>query len=224
MKIAILGGTGPQGQGLALRLAKAGYEVLIGSRTLEKAQTIAKELNSKLSLDNITGMTNSDVIPSTNIIFLTIPYENVQETLNPLIDAIKKHTHIFVDITVPMKYEKGKGMVFDEPEKGCMSKQISEIINPVPVVGAFKTISAEALLDISKTLNRDTFVYGPKEARNEIMNLISNIETLRPIDAGPLREGETVERLVPFLININRRYNVKDSGIKIIMQNGNINE
>ena len=85
------------------------------------------------------------------------------------------------------------------------------------MVGAFKTISAEALLEIDKLLNRDTFVYGPKDSRIEIMELISKVETLRPIDAGPVREGETVERLVPFLININRRYKIKDSGIKIIM-------
>ncbi len=217
MKISIIGGTGPQGQGLALRLAKAGYEVLIGSRTLEKAQKIAKELNEKLNQDSITGMTNEDVVRATPIVFLTIPYDTVQSTLEPLTEVIKNHTHIFVDITVPMKYEKGKGMIFDTPIKGCMSKQISEMLDPVPVVGAFKTISAHALLEIEKPLNRDTFVYGSKESRTEIMDLIAKVETLRPIDAGPLREGETVERLVPFLININKRYKVTDSGIKIIM-------
>ena len=217
MKISIIGGTGPQGQGLALRLAKAGYEVLIGSRTLEKAQRIAKELNEKLNLDSITGMTNEDVVLATPIVFLTIPYDTVQSTLEPLTEAIKSHTQIFVDITVPMKYEKGKGMIFDTPTKGCMSKQISEMLEPVPVVGAFKTISAHALLEIEKPLSRDTFVYGSKESRKEIMDLIAKVETLRPIDAGPLREGETVERLVPFLININKRYKVTDSGIKIIM-------
>ena len=123
MKIGIIGGTGPQGQGLTLRLAKAGYEVLIGSRSLQKAQTIANDLNNKLSLKSITGMVNNDVILSAKIIFLTIPYETVQETLNPLIENIKVHTHIFVDITVPMIYDKGKGMVFDRPYQGCMSKQ-----------------------------------------------------------------------------------------------------
>ena len=217
MKIGLIGGTGPQGQGLTLRLAKAGYEVLIGSRTFEKAQTIAKELNTKLSLESISGMTNKDVILATNIIFLTIPYDTVQATLTPLIDNIKANTHIFVDVTVPMKYEKGKGMIYDESEQGTMSKQIYDLLNPVPVVGAFKTISAHALLEIEKQLNRDTFVYGPKEQRKEVMDLIAKIETLRPIDAGPLREAETIERLVPFLININKRYKIKDSGLKIIM-------
>ena len=217
MKIGLIGGTGPQGQGLTLRLAKAGYKVLIGSRTLEKAQTIAEELNAKLSLDSISGMTNKDVILATNIIFLTIPYDTVQPTLNPLIESIKANTHILVDITVPMKYEKGKGMIFDGSEQGSMSKQINDLLKPVPVVGAFKTISAHALLEIEKPLNRDTFVYGPKEQRKEIMDLITKIETLRPIDAGPLREAETIERLVPFLININKRYKIKDSGLKIIM-------
>lgn len=217
MKISMIGGTGPQGQGLALRLATAGYEVVIGSRTLEKAQRIAKELNDKLSINTITGMANNDVILASDIVFLTIPYDTVQATLEPLVATIREQTRIFIDVTVPMKYEKGKGMIFDTPAQGSMAKYISEVLNPVPVVGAFKTISAQALLEIEKPLNRDTFVYGSKESRKEIMSLIEKIETLRPIDAGPLREGETIERLVPFLINVNKRYKVKDSGLKIIM-------
>ena len=224
MEFGIIGGTGPQGQGLALRLAQAGFRVIIGSRTLEKAKKISGELNTKLSSRNITGMANVDVVRSTPIVFLTIPYESVADTLKTLIDTIKENTKIFVDVTVPMKFEKGRGMVFDSPEQGSMSNYISQLIDPVPVIGAFKTISARALNEYSEPLNRDTFIYGPKTYKKEIMDLVSKIETLTPIDAGGLSAGETVERLVPFLINLNRRYKVKDSGFKIIMQNGIMNE
>ena len=216
-RLGLIGGTGPQGQGIALRLAKAGYKVMIGSRNHEKAQSIAKELNQKLSSNNIEGSSNQEVVKTTKILLVTIPYETVKETIEPLLEFIKQNTQLIIDITVPMKFVKGSGMVFDQPEAGCMAKAISELVSPVPVVGAFKTISSHALLDIQKLLNRDTFVFGPEPQRTEVMNIISKIETLRPINAGPIREGETIERLVPFLININRRYKVTDSGIKIIM-------
>lgn len=217
MKIGIIGGTGPQGQGIAMKLAKAGYEVLIGSRSNEKAHSVASDLNEKMQTNNISGDTNNNVISSVKVVFLTIPYENVESTVQPLIDLIKDNIQIFIDVTVPMKFEKGYGMKHVKPEQGSMSALISGLISPVPVVGAFKTIGAHALLDITKPLNRDTFVYGPKTQRKEVIDIISKIEDLRAIDAGPLDEAETIERLVPFLININRRYKVKDSGIKVVM-------
>lgn len=217
MKIGIIGGTGPQGQGIALRLAKAGYEVIIGSRSTEKAEKISKELLEKLPQASITGKSNENVVQENEIILLTVPYETVTETLTPLVELIKSKTQIFIDVTVPMKYEKGIGMVFVKIEQQSMTALVKGLLAPVPVVGAFKTISAHALLDIEKLLDRDTFVYGPKEQRAKVIELISKIESLRPINAGPSSEGETIERLVPFLININRRYKVKDSGIKIVM-------
>lgn len=216
-KLGIIGGTGPQGQGLALRLANAGYKIFIGSRSQDKAKGIAEELNKKLKGTDIEGVSNADAIKLAKIILITIPYESVKETLEPLLDAIKENTQIIIDIVVPMKFVKGSGMVFDQPELGCMAKTISQMVAPVPVVGAFKTISAHALLDIDKQLNRDTFVFGPNPQRSDVINIISKVETLKPINAGPIREGETVERMVPFLININRRYKVTDSGIKLIL-------
>ena len=217
MKIGIIGGTGPQGQGLALRLAKAGYEITIGSRSSERAENIAKELSEKVQQGTIAGKKNEEVVQENEILLVTVPYDTVTSTLQPLVDLIKKKTRLLIDVTVPMAFEKGKGMVFVKLEQGCMLTLVKDIVSPVPVVGAFKTISAHALLDIEHLLNRDTFVYGPKDQREEVMELISKIETLRPINAGPSSEGETIERLVPFLININRRYKVKDSGIKIVM-------
>lgn len=217
MKIGIIGGTGPQGKGIAMRFALNGIEIIIGSRSKERAETISKELNLLINGSNITGMSNSDVIKSSEILFLTIPFETVNDTLIPLIDDIKEYCKIFVDVTVPMHHEKGKGMVYVQIPEGNMSKSIQKLVDPVPVVAAFKTIGSHALLDIKNPLERDTFVLGSKENRESIIEIISNIKTLRPINAGPLREVETVERLVPFLINVNRRYKIKDSGLKVVM-------
>ena len=217
MKIGIIGGTGPQGQGIALRLAKAGIKVDIGSRTINKSTQVAESCNKLINTSDITGCTNEDVIKNNKIIFLTIPYENVQSTLEPLLELIKSHTSVLVDVTVPLTFEKGSGMVYVPVEHGSMAAFIAKIIQPIPVVGALKTIGAHALLELEKPLNRDTFVFGPDPFRKEIMELLSQIDTLRAINAGSLREAECVERMVPFLININRRYKVKDSGLKVIM-------
>lgn len=215
--IGIIGGTGPQGKGLAIRFAQSGIQVIIGSRSEERAQNIAKELNERISSSLITGKTNAEMLKYTELVFLTIPYNTVEETLTPIVASIKEHSKILIDVTVPMEFVKGKGMVYVEVEEGSMAMRIKKLVDPIPVVAAFKTIGAHALQNIDKLLNRDTFVVGPKEARHQIINLVEKINTLSAIDAGPLREAVTVERLVPFLIGVNRRYKVKDSGLKVVM-------
>ena len=217
MKIGIIGGTGPQGKGIALRLAKAGIQVIIGSRSEERAKIKAQELNDILSSLLISGLSNIDLVNNCDILFLTTPYESVRDTVLSLVENMKTRTKILVDVTVPLTFEKGKGMVFVDMEGGSMAKYVQNLVDPIPVVGALKTIGAHALLDLEKPLERDTFVVGLKDPRNQIIELLSKIEGLRAIDAGPLREAVTIERLVPFLININRRYKVKDSGLKVIM-------
>ena len=103
-KFGLIGGTGPQGQGIALRLAKAGYKIMIGSRSHEKAQSIARDLNQKLSSNNIEGGSNHEVVQTTKILLVTIPYETVKETLEPLLEIIKENVRLLIDITVPMKF------------------------------------------------------------------------------------------------------------------------
>ena len=217
MKIGIIGGTGPQGKGIALRLAKNGqHEILIGSRVQKRAEDIAQNLNELGKTKNIKGFTNQSIVQKSEFLFLTVPYASIESTLGPLLEDIKKNTQILVDVTVPMEFEKGKGMTYVILPQGSSSRQVQNLVNPVPVVGALKTISAHALLDQEKPLNRDTFVFGRKEAKTSILKLISELSDLRAIDAGGLSASETVERLVPFLINLNRRYKVSDSGLKAI--------
>lgn len=215
MKIGIISGTGPQGKGIALQWAKSGRKIAIGSRSETRAQEIVKELNNQLQSSNIIGMSNDEMIKNSDIILLTVPFEYAESTVQQHLELIKNYCKIFVDITIPMTHEKGKGMVPIPVPEGSSAQMLKKILDPVPVVAAFKTIGAHTLLDINRSIDRDTFVVGPQEERLKIIKLISEIQGLRPINAGPIREAQAIERLVPFLLNINRRYKVKDAGIVV---------
>lgn len=218
MKVGFISGTGPQGKGIALRWAKAGREIYIGSRTLEKAQTVCNEINAILGDVKAVPLTNEDMLSHCQIILLTVPYEHALETCKTYSSLIRNNTKIFIDVTIPMEWQKGKGMVPLLIPNGSGAELIQKILNDVPVVAAFMTQSAEALLEINKPIDQDNFICGPKEVRQQVIELTKEIgQGLRPIDAGSLWQASIIEKLVPFLININRRYNVKDAGLKIIM-------
>ncbi|MHA2365755.1 MAG: NADPH-dependent F420 reductase [Candidatus Hodarchaeales archaeon] len=217
MQIGIIGGTGPQGKGIALRWAISGRNIIIGSRSLDKAQKNAGEINKISESSNVLGLLNEDMIKQSQIILLTVPFEHASKTIKEYQKLLREHCKIFVDVTVPMTRVKGKGMVYMPITEGSSVQMFQKLLNPIPVVGAFKTIGAHALLQKDKLINRDTFVVGPKNERLKLIELISEINGLRAINAGPTQEAQTIERLVPFLININRRYKVKDAGIVIQM-------
>ncbi|MHA2102371.1 MAG: NADPH-dependent F420 reductase [Candidatus Hodarchaeales archaeon] len=206
MKIGFISGTGPQGKGIALRWALAGRDIFIGSRTKEKAESACKELNDIIGKEKIIPLTNEEMLKECEIVLLTVPYEYAIKTVETYLDLIREKTRIFVDVTVPMEYQKGKGMLPVRPEEGSGAQAIKKVLGDVSVVGAFKTQSAEELMAHEEKLNQDNFICGPKEHRGEIMELSKEIEGLRPINSGPLREATVIEPMVPFLININRRY------------------
>lgn len=214
MKVGIIGGTGPQGRGIALRWALAGREVMVGSRSQARADEVAVELNSHLPRPKITGVTNDQLVRECDTVVLTVPFEHARSTVEPLVPLLREYCQLFIDVTVPMRFEKGKGLVSVPVEEGSATQMLGHLLKPVPVVGAFKTISAHALEDLSTPLDRDTFVVGPSEARTKAIALVGEVASLRPVDGGPSREAQCVERLVPFLININRRYKVKNAGLK----------
>lgn len=206
MKIGFISGTGPQGKGIALRWALAGRNIYIGSRTREKAETACKELNDIVGKEKIFGLTNEEMLKECEIVLLTVPFEYAISTVESYLELIRENTRIFVDVTVPMEYVKGKGMLPIRPEEGSGAQAIKKVLGDVSVVGAFKTQSAEELMSFKEKLHQDNFICGPKEQREEIMEISKEIEGLRPINSGPLREATVIEPLVPFLININVRY------------------
>ena len=221
-KIGMIPGTGKQSQGIALRLAQAGYKVMIGSRSSEKAKTIVEELNAKLSVSSFYGDENKEVVKQCDILFFVVPPEYICSTLEDLGSEIKTDA-IIVDVIVPLTFEAGlaycsEDMCMEQFDYPSMSEYIQATVpEGVSVVGAFKTISAAKLNRLNHPLNVDVFLTSnSQEAKNEIKEIICNIEGLRVLDAGPLAFSRTTEQMTAFVININKLNKLKHASFRVI--------
>ncbi len=211
--IAVLGGTGNEGPGLALRWAKSGqYEVIIGSRQAEKGQRVAAELNEKLGGDLIRGMANEEAAKAAELCILTVPYSAQAPTLTALRELLQGK--ILVDVTVPLKPPKVSHV--NVPPGGSAGLEAQAILgDSVRVVSAFQNVGAAHLAEGESHIDCDVLVCGDdKEAKTEAIALAA-AAGMRGIDAGPLKNGVVVEGLTSVLIGINIRHKVKGAGIKI---------
>lgn len=212
LTIAILGGTGKEGKGLAYRWAKAGYKVLIGSRTPPKALDAAEEL-SKLLEENssIEGLSNPEAAAQANIIVLSVPYAAHRATLESVKDAAQGK--LLIDVTVPLVPPKVSKVQM--PEAGSATQEAREILGEgVEVCAAFQNISHEHLLGDNE-VTCDVLVTGSsKEARAETIKLVE-AAGLAGWDAGPIENSVVVEGLTSVLIGINKKYGSTHAGIKI---------
>jgi 8-hydroxy-5-deazaflavin:NADPH oxidoreductase len=210
--ISILGGTGHEGAGLGLRWAKAGHQVIIGSRTAEKAEAAATELNTTLSTNTVKGMDNVAAAQAGEIIVLTVPYTAHETTLISVKDAVQGK--IFVDVTVPLVPPKVSRVQM--PAAGSASQEAQNLLGAdVKVVTAFQNISAEHLKDPSHSIDCDVLVCGDdKEAKAAIIGLATDAG-MKAWDAGPLANAVIAEGLTSVLIGLNIKYKVKSSGIRI---------
>jgi len=210
--IAVLGGTGKEGKGLAYRWAKAGYGVLIGSRSSERAVTAASEIMELLEgSTSVVGMSNLEAAQQANIVVLTVPYAAHRDTLESVKDALKGK--ILIDVTAPLVPPKLTRVQM--PPAGSAAQEAKEIVGEgVEVVAAFQSISHEHLLD-DEDIECDVLVTGTsKDARTEALTLVE-AAGLTGWDAGPIENSVVVEGLASVLININKQYGSKHSGIKI---------
>jgi len=226
-RIAILGGTGQQGYGLGLRLALAGFPVLIGSRSQEKAVQAAKRMNEELAKRgglpgatdtshkpahfNVVGLDNLEAAQTGEIIFLTVPYPAGREIVYSIKDAVRGK--IFVDVSVPLV--SFKPPLVELPPAGSAAQEFQELLGPeVMVIGAFKTNSALALKSL-KPLEEDALICGDnQEAKEQIIKLAKQIR-MRAFDAGPLKNAAVLEQLTALLIHFNQRYKKKGIGIRL---------
>lgn len=212
LSIAILGGTGKEGKGLAYRWAKAGYHVHIGSRDPEKAKSAAKEVLDMLGGHAmVEGMSNPDAAQHANISVLTVPYSAHKETLEGIKDALQGK--ILVDVTVPLV--PPKVATVQMPPAGSAAQEAREILgNGVEICAAFQNISHEHLLD-DRHADCDVLVTGTsKDARGEVIKLVE-AAGLKGWDAGPLENSVVVEGLTSILIGINKKYGSTHAGIRI---------
>ncbi len=211
--IAVLGGTGKEGKGLAYRWAKAGYRVLIGSRTLEKAQAVAVELTDLLGgKAAIEGTSNLAAAQRADIVTLTVPYAAHRETLETVKDMLRGK--ILIDVTVPLVPPKVTRVQM--PPAGSAAQEAHEILGEdVQVTSAFQNISYEHLLH-DGPVECDVLVTGTsKEARIETLKLVA-AAGLTGWDAGPIENSVVVEGMTSVLIGINKQNGCTSAGIRII--------
>lgn len=219
MKIAIVGGTGDQGLGLALRFAKAGEEVIIGSRDVKKALNAVNLVKNmiKEEINNIQAATNSEAAQEGDIVLLTVPLQAQMATLSSIKDDVEGK--IIVDATVPLESCIGGSPVrFVSVWEGSAVERTAEFLKDknVQVISAFNNISAASLTNIDSEVDCDCLISGEdEEAKTLVMELAEKIPGVRSIDCGGLENARIVEKITPLLINLNIRNRIKLAGIRI---------
>jgi NADPH-dependent F420 reductase len=211
--IAVIGGTGHEGAGLALRWAGSGrYRIMIGSRQADKAQQAATDLNQKLGRPLIQGATNEEAVKAADLAVLTVPYSAQESTLTALRDLLQGK--ILVNVTVPLQPPKVTHVYV--PSGGSAAEEAQTTLGAgVRVVSAFQNVGAAHLAEDTSHIDCDVLVCGDdKEAKAEAIAL-AEAAGLRGIDAGPLKNSVAIESLTPVLIGLNIRHKVKATGLKI---------
>lgn len=217
MRIALLGGTGHIGEGLALRWAYK-HDVTIGSRNVEKAEEVATFCEENLLKRGIScamfGAENIRAVENCEIIVVALQYEYAIST----VESIKNYLgegHIVLSPVVPMV--KNGFMRYTPPqEHGSAAMEIKSIIPNIPVVSAFHTVPAARLIDLNDDLGLDVIVCGDDGPKEVIKGLVSDIRGLNPLDGGPLEASHLTESITPLLLNLSARNNLKNASIKII--------
>ena len=211
MKIGIVGGTGREGRGLAVRWAKAGHDVFIGSRQAEKGAAKAAEFGEEFGV-SLQGADNVAACEHAELIVVTVPYGAHRPTFESIKDAIGDK--IVVDITVPLQPPKVRSVNLPEGQAAALEAR-SYLPDGTRLVAALHHISSEHLSDPSHRFDCDVLVCGDdKEARATVISVISDLG-LRGVDAGVLKNAIALESLTPVLLHINRRYKSVGSGIRI---------
>ncbi len=211
--IALIGGTGPEGRGLATRLALAGHRVIIGSRGAARGEAAARALAPAPGRTNLEGGDNERAATEAEIAIVVVPYAAHRATLEGLRDRLAGK--IVVDAVVPMVFERGPRPV--DVAAGSVAEEAQEILGPggARVVGAFHNLAAEVLLDPAASVDADVLVTGgDAEAKRTVIALAEQIAGVRGVDAGPLRFSRFVEGITILLAGINGRYHTH-SGVRI---------
>ena len=214
--IPIVGGTGALGFGLALRLAAAEREVVIGSRAGGRAEEAAGRINEQVPDADATGLENAQAAPLGPVVFLTVPFRAQSENLTNLGAALRPG-QIVVDATAPLAAAiSGKATRLLGVPQGSAAEQAQEMVpDGVRVVSALHTVSASRLRQLDVALDEDVLVTGDrKEDKRRVAELIACVPGLRPVNAGALEAARFVEALTPLLISVNIR-NKTHAGIRL---------
>ena len=211
-RIGFIGGTGPEGRGLAYRFALAGHEVVIGSRTPERGADAAKEVAERAGSSSVTGCENADAARQAELVVLTVPFAAQADTLPPLRDACQGK--VVVSTAVPMLFEGGRPSMPVVPE-GSAAEQAQALLPGALVVGAFQNLGAAKLWNGDEPLDQDVVVCGgDDEAKRQVSAVAEQIRGVRAVDGGPLSSARYVEGITVLLVGINKRYKTL-AGVRI---------
>lgn len=198
--VSVLGGTGEQGRGLARRFALAGHQVVLGSRSAERAQQAAQGLP-----ETVTGAANADAAAQGDVVIVAVPWEGHKELLQALAPVLAGK--VVIDCVNPLGFDK-QGAYALPVEEGSAAQQAAAVLPDSRIVAAFHHVSAVLLLDEAVTsVDSDVLVLGDdREATDLVEALVARIPGMRGIYAGRLRNAHQVEALTANLISVNRRY------------------
>jgi hypothetical protein len=217
VRIAVIGGTGEEGFGLALRLGKAGRHVVIGSRSDEKGAASAEKARELLGGGQVDGTTNQAAADKADLVFVTVPYGGQADIYRSIKDNLAPGT-IVVDCTSPLATAVGgRAWQVLHPWHGSAAEQAKALLDPrVRIVAAFHTVPGEQLQDLSRPVDSDVFVCGKDaDAKVTVGELVESIPNLRWVDAGDLSMARIAETMTALLISVNRAYKIHDAGFRV---------
>jgi NADPH-dependent F420 reductase len=219
MTIAIVGGTGDEGFGLALRLAQAGESVVIGSRSEERAAEAADRARDMLGSEApVEGAENAKSVATADVVFVTVPYAGQSDIYRSLKDHWTRDA-IACDTTTPLATAVGgRATQVIRPWHGSAAEQAKALLpKTARLVAGFHTVGAEPLADLERPVLGDVLLCGEDaDAKAAVGALVQRIPDLRWVDCGPLAMARILEPLTALLISVNRRYGIKDSGIRVV--------
>jgi len=220
--VAVIGGTGALGFGLALRWAMAGVPVVIGSRSEERAREAAEKVRQRAAEQGasevrVEGLSNEDAAARARTVVLSVPFRTQSENLNNLRYSLQPTT-VLVDATVPLAAAiGGRATRTLGVWQGSAAEQAQEMApRGVTVVSAFHTVSAALLSDTSSEIDEDVLLASDdRKAKDVVAELVRRIPGLRPVDCGELELARIIEQLTALLISVNKRHKIKHSGVRI---------
>ena len=215
-RVAVIGGTGEEGFGLALRWATAGIPITIGSRQQEKANDAVRRLEDRVPGAAVEGMENAAAAASSDVVVVTIPFSGQGVIYRSIADSVREGA-IVIDCTVPVEAAVGGKPTRVLGVWEGSAAQLAQSILPkgTSMSAAFHSLAAAALNEGDSVLEGDVLACGPKAAKPVIRELVESIPDLRFVDAGPLENARIVETITSLLIGINHRYKTDRAGIRI---------
>ncbi|HEX2239986.1 MAG TPA: NADPH-dependent F420 reductase [Actinomycetota bacterium] len=215
-RVAVVGGTGDEGFGLACRWAKAGIEIVVGSRDKGRADEAAQNLKALVAGARVQGLENSDAVAASDIVCVTVPFAGQAAIYKSLAEHFRDGA-LVIDCTVPVAAAVGgKATQVLGVWDGSAAEQAKALLpKGIRLCAAFHSLAAAALNELDTSLEGDVLVCGAKDGKERVRLLVEAIPNLRFVDAGPLSNARLVEPLTALLVGINHRYGIDRAGIEI---------